>query len=85
VARRHGLDPDRVLEWNDLTWDDHPYVDASIVLQPVDTDVWVVRAGQGLLAIARVVGIPANELALANGLDNPDYIRAGQRLRIPGR
>jgi LysM repeat protein len=45
----------------------------------------VVRAGETLASIARNYGVSTSALARANGISNPDLIRAGQRLVIPGR
>ena len=39
--------------------------------------------GQTLASISRATGVPAWAIAQANGLANPNYIRAGQSLWIP--
>lgn len=44
----------------------------------------VVRAGETLASIARQYGVSASAIASANGITNPDLIRAGQKLVIPG-
>ena len=44
----------------------------------------VVAAGEHLTGIARRYGSTIAAIAKANGLANPSYIRAGQRLVIPG-
>ncbi len=46
--------------------------------------VHVVRSGETLASIARQYGVSASALARANGIANPDLIRVGQRLVIPG-
>ncbi len=43
----------------------------------------VVRAGETLASIARQHGVTTSALAAANGISNPDLIKAGQRLVIP--
>jgi LysM repeat protein len=43
-----------------------------------------VRAGDTLSAIAARHGVSASSIAAANGLRDPNSIRAGQRLRVPG-
>lgn len=43
-----------------------------------------VRRGETLSGIARWYGVNMWTLAQANGIWNPNYIRAGQRLCIPG-
>lgn len=44
----------------------------------------VVRSGDTLYGIAWYYGVDASALAAANGIYNPDWIYAGQRLTIPG-
>ncbi|MCU0507200.1 MAG: LysM peptidoglycan-binding domain-containing protein [Anaerolineae bacterium] len=46
--------------------------------------VHVVRSGETLASIARNYGVSASAIARANGISNPDLIRVGQRLVIPG-
>jgi LysM repeat protein len=45
----------------------------------------IVRRGQTLYSIARSYGVNMWTLARANGIANPNYIYAGQRLVIPHR
>jgi LysM repeat protein len=45
---------------------------------------YVVRRGDTLFSIARRFGTTIGAIAQANGLSNPRYILAGQRLIIPG-
>lgn len=49
-----------------------------------DGGVHVVRAGETLSMIAQKYGVSATALARANGITNPNFIRIGQRLAIPG-
>jgi len=44
--------------------------------------VHIVQPGETLFGIAWRYGLDYRELARWNGLDNPDFIRAGQRLRL---
>ena len=44
----------------------------------------VVRYGETLFSIGRRYGVNPWAIARANGLWNPNYIRAGQTLYIPG-
>lgn len=44
----------------------------------------VVRAGETLNSIAAAHGVSASALARANGITNPNLIKIGQRLVIPG-
>jgi LysM repeat protein len=52
--------------------------------QSVSCGYWYpVQWGQTLAAISRATGVSAAAIAQANGLVNPNYIRAGQSLWIP--
>jgi hypothetical protein len=44
----------------------------------------VVRPGETLFSIGRLYGVYPYSISAANGLANPDYIRIGQVLYIPG-
>lgn len=44
----------------------------------------VIKLGETLYSIARLHGVSTAAIAAANGIRNPDYIRAGQTLTIPG-
>ncbi|MES2116807.1 MAG: LysM domain-containing protein [Pseudomonadota bacterium] len=44
---------------------------------------YTVQKGDSLTAIARDNGVTPRELAQANGISNPDFIKVGQQLRIP--
>ena len=55
-----------------------PYAEAP------DGAVIVVEPGQTLYSIARANGMTVGGLAAANGIQPPYYVRAGQRIRIPG-
>jgi LysM repeat protein len=46
--------------------------------------VYVVQRGDTLASIARRYGTSVSAILSANGLRNPNFIYAGQRLRIPG-
>ena len=46
---------------------------------------YVVQPGDTLVAIAEEFGVTVEELIEANDLENPDVLRVGQELIIPGR
>lgn len=46
--------------------------------------VHVVNSGETLYAIGRLYGVRPNDIAAANSLAQPESIRVGQRLTIPG-
>lgn len=43
-----------------------------------------VLAGQNLFRLSLLYGVPIRSIAAASGVTNPDFIRVGQRLVIPG-
>lgn len=49
---------------------------------PAASSVYVVRAGDTLYSIARRAGTTVDAIMRANGLGNPDFIYAGQRLNL---
>lgn len=49
------------------------------------TDIYVVRKGDTLSAIAAKYGTTYQELAKYNGISNPNLIRVGQQIKIPGK
>lgn len=58
-------------------------VPASTPSSTVGQRVHVVQEGETLSEIAGMYGVTSDALAQANGLDNPNAIRAGQALVIP--
>jgi len=46
--------------------------------------VHVVQAGQGLIEIATLYGVPVDDIMAANNLTEQDILRIGQKLIIPG-
>jgi LysM repeat protein len=50
-----------------------------------ETRTYVVRAGDSLSEIASRFNVALDDLMEANGISNPDSIREGQTLQIPGR
>jgi lipoprotein NlpD len=58
----------------------------TTTLAPTTTtlpDFYVIQRGDSLFAIAQKFGLSFPELAAFNGIENPDDIQAGQKLRIP--
>ncbi len=43
-----------------------------------------VRRGESLWRIGHAYGVEVEQIAVLNGIDNPDHLRAGARLYIPG-
>ena len=50
-----------------------------------ETSAYTVRAGDTLIGIAGRMGVSTAELARANGIADPNRIRVGQVLDVPGR
>jgi LysM repeat protein len=57
--------------------------EVEATMQPA-TRTYVVRAGDNLSSIAQRFGVSQQALMEANGIDDPDAIREGQELVIPG-
>ena len=55
-----------------------------VALMLSGTAGYTVRPGDTLSAIAARLGVSTTSLASANGLANPNLIRAGQQLKVPG-
>jgi murein DD-endopeptidase MepM/ murein hydrolase activator NlpD len=56
---------------------------AAPPIQSSEGDVYVVQAGDTLLAIAQRLGLTATDIASANDISNPNLIFVGQQLIIP--
>lgn len=56
---------------------------AALVLA-ASASTWTVAAGDTLWGIARATGTTVDDLVAANGLSDPDVIRTGDRLALPG-
>lgn len=72
---------------------DEPVVEPAIVTDsdeeedteppPTPPEVYVVQPGDTLFAIASRFGLTVTDVAVANGIRNPNYLYVGQRLVIP--
>jgi LysM repeat protein len=60
-----------------------PTPTATPTLAPGQQIIYIVRTGDTLYSIARRFGVSLEALMQANGINNPNYIQAGQRLIIP--
>lgn len=98
IARRYGVSVATIIDANQLTDPDRIYVgqtlalDASTPASPSSNaddfastaSIHSVQAGETLFAIALRFGVKPDALAAGNALTNPNLIRVGQRLTIPG-
>lgn len=57
---------------------------AAVALATVSQAAYTVRPGDTLSGIASRLGVTVRALTDANGIDDPDRIRAGQELQVPG-
>ncbi len=58
--------------------------DTAAVKPPVDSVKHTVKAGETLSTIAKKYGVKYSDIAVANNITNPQSIRAGMELVIPG-
>lgn len=87
IAAAHGVSVKAILEVNDIPNPDLIRAGQAIVIPGVDGQppkVHVVGAGDTLARIASRYEADAAEIARVNDLANPNLIRVGQRLTIPG-
>lgn len=95
IAARYGIRTADLVAWNGLV-DGKIYATTRLVLfnpgslpttggaTTTPGGTHVVQAGQSLSSIAARYGVPATSIATANGITNPNRIRVGQTLTIPG-
>lgn len=94
IALRHGTTTERLVAINHLTDANRIYVGERLLLAPAASAapvpapaprrVHLVVVGEHLTGIAARYGTTIAELARINHLANPNLIRAGQRLLVPG-
>ena len=64
-------------------------IGTTVIIGPSDNDTlgnylyYTVKAGDTLWSISQQFGIPVNELAAFNNIDNPENLQIGQELKIP--
>lgn len=67
--------------------DQEPQVEALPVegeqVSAGEQEIYIVKAGDSLLAIATSFGVTIEQIMQANGLTNPDFLFSGQQLVIP--
>lgn len=85
-----GIDDTAWVEWFKIPG--IKYLDVSIGADPAEKpkedasssgDVYIVKAGDTLSKIANMWGVSVGNLAMYNGIVNPDYIIVGQIIRRP--
>jgi LysM repeat protein len=84
AAGRLGVSVDALLTANQLRQQpERPLPRGSVAVPPKAPLQYQIGAGQTLGGVAAWYGLSADELARANGIADPDRIRAGEWLRIP--
>ena len=85
IARRLAVSVEELAAANGL--DDPNYiVTGQLLVVPSDggsATEYVVRGGETLSDIADRVGVPVAQLAVANGLDDPNWVPEGKLLSVP--
>ena len=85
LAAANGItDPDRIVAGQVLVLPGGRAARRSPPPPGPDTAGYVVRRGDTLSEIAERLGVPAAPLAEANGIDDPDLLREGMVLVLPG-
>jgi LysM repeat protein len=88
IADNFGLSVDDIVEYNDIE-DPDLIFEGQILCVPLTAPglgtiaVWIVQRGDTLSEIGQRFGVTAEQIARHNGIEDPDRIFAGQRLRIP--
>lgn len=73
--------------YNARTWTKHgklPYVEYVVESSNGSEIIYTVKQGDTLAAIARKYGTTYQVLAEYNGISNPNIIRVGQKIKVPG-
>lgn len=93
IAARTGVPASVIAQANGIVDPNRVYAGARLRLSPAppgpavargNSGVHVVRPGETLTAIARRYGTTVAALARANRIADPNRVRAGQRLVVPG-
>jgi LysM repeat protein len=91
IAARYGVTVAAIVQTNHLANPNYIYVGQVLTIPgrapaavPAAGATYVVQWGDSLAAIAARFGVTVQALMAANGLSNPNFIYAGQVLKIPG-
>jgi LysM repeat protein len=95
IALNHGVSVDALARANDLSSADFIWVGQRLIIPnaatassapavSVTTRAYVVEPGDTLASIALEAGVNLNALISLNGIQDPNLVRVGQKLLIPG-
>jgi LysM repeat protein len=94
IAARYGITPETLAAVNGITDPSLIYVGTTLRLagpvattaavSPIGGAVHVVATGENLNSVAARYGTSVSQLVTTNGLADPNLIRVGQELTIPG-
>ena len=94
IASRYGIAPETLAAVNGITNPSLIYAGTTlrlagpaapeVAVSPVSSAVHVVAAGESLNSVAASYGTSVSQLVTTNGLADPNLIRVGQELTIPG-
>ena len=88
IARQHGVSVAALAKANGIANPDRVYAGQQLVIPGAKPgpapSKYTVRAGDTLGAIARRHRVSVGAMAKANGLTNPNLLRIGQQLVVPG-
>jgi murein DD-endopeptidase MepM/ murein hydrolase activator NlpD len=59
------------------------FLGLSAVFATAEETVHIIRKGDTIYSLARTYGVSSQEIQRLNGIEDPNRIRAGQRIRIP--
>lgn len=86
IAQRNGVSVQQLTSANRLTDPNAIYPGEQITIPqaPAPTGTYTVRQGDTLWGIASALGVHVSQLLGLNSIGNPDLIRPGQQLTVPG-
>lgn len=94
IASRYGIAPETLAAVNGITDPSLIYVGTTlrlagpvapeVAVSPASSAVHVVAVGESLNSVAAYYGTSVSQLVTTNGLADPNLIRVGQELTIPG-
>ncbi|HEY2710739.1 MAG TPA: Ig-like domain-containing protein [Caulobacteraceae bacterium] len=82
IAHDWGVSVDDILKLNPSITNPDEIEIGQIINVPAAVTQYTVVAGDTLNALSQKFGVPVDQIAITNGIKNPDYIEEGQTLSI---